>query len=749
MRRMVWAATIAMVGAVVAVSGMTPSSAATAPPSRAAAGPNVVVNGGFETGSFSGWTPGGASTSIVRSSHSGTFAAQLGSTSPTNGDSTMQQQVTVPTNATLTFWYQPHCPDTITYDQSQMQVRSTQGATLLTVLNVCSNSAAWTQASANLSAYGGQTVVLWFNSHDDNYAGDPTYTGFDDVSLTGTVAGNDFSMAANPASVSVAQGSSATSTISTAVTSGSAQTVSLSASGLPAGAAASFNPASVTAGSSSTMTITTSASTPAGTSTVTVTGTGASATHTTTVSLTVTGPPPPGLLQVSSDPYTNNTSEHATEVEPDTLSNGSTMVSAFQVGRFSNGGSSDTGWATSTDNGQTWSHGFLPGITTFQGGGPWARVSDPSVAYDAKHGVWLITGLVIDSSATGRGVSVSRSSDGLNWSSPVTAVSTTTSFLDKEWIVCDRTAASASYGNCYIEYDNNSAGNLVQMLTSTDGGLTWSAPRQTADAAHGLGGQPLVQPNGTVVVPYLADSAGQIRSFISTDGGTTWGSSVLISSSTTHAVAGGMRTSALPSAELDQAGKVFVAWQDCRFRSGCPANDIVISTSTSGTAWSAVQRVPIDAAASTVDHFIPGLAVDRATAGASAHLGLYYYYFPNAACSTTTCQLDVGFVSSVDGGTTWSAATQVAGPMSMTQIASTTQGPMVGDYISASFLNGRSYPVFAVGVTPTGGAAFNEAMYTVVGGMAARGGSARSDTWTGANNVAPTPQPSRARSTAF
>ncbi|MDQ6613757.1 MAG: hypothetical protein M3083_03125, partial [Actinomycetota bacterium] len=81
MRRMVWAATIAMVGAVVAVSGMTPSSAATAPPSRAAAGPNVVVNGGFETGSFSGWTPGGASTSIVRSSHSGTFAAQLGSTS--------------------------------------------------------------------------------------------------------------------------------------------------------------------------------------------------------------------------------------------------------------------------------------------------------------------------------------------------------------------------------------------------------------------------------------------------------------------------------------------------------------------------------------------------------------------------------------------------------------------------------------------------------------------------------------------
>src|SRR5207245_2003547 len=81
-----------------------------------------------------------------------------------------------------------------------------------------------------------------------------------------------------------------TSAVSTAVTSGNAQTMTLSASGLPAGATASFNPSTVTAGGSTPLTIGTTSSTPAGSYTLTVTGTGASATHSTSVSLTVTVP---------------------------------------------------------------------------------------------------------------------------------------------------------------------------------------------------------------------------------------------------------------------------------------------------------------------------------------------------------------------------------------------------------------------------------------------------------------------------
>ncbi|MFD0593266.1 M4 family metallopeptidase [Catellatospora coxensis] len=109
---------------------------------------------------------------------------------------------------------------------------------------------------------------------------------------TACPTGNDFSLAASPASGSVNPGSSVTSTIGATLTNGSAQTVSLSASGLPSGATASFSPTSITsAGGSSTLTIATSSSTPSGTYAVTVTGTGASSTRTTTYSLTVNGAP--------------------------------------------------------------------------------------------------------------------------------------------------------------------------------------------------------------------------------------------------------------------------------------------------------------------------------------------------------------------------------------------------------------------------------------------------------------------------
>src|SRR6266550_5490435 len=64
------------------------------------------------------------------------------------------------------------------------------------------------------------------------------------------------------------------------------------------------------------------------------------------------------MVKVSKDPYTNTSSYHKTQVEPDTFSFGSTIVGTFQTGRFYDGGSSNIGWATSTDNGATWTHGF-------------------------------------------------------------------------------------------------------------------------------------------------------------------------------------------------------------------------------------------------------------------------------------------------------------------------------------------------------------------------------------------------------
>ena len=431
------------------------------------------------------------------------------------------------------------------------------------------------------------------------------------------------------------------------------------------------------------------------------------------------------LTQISVDPYTDAQAQHRTEVEPDTFSFGTTIVSAFQVGRVSGGGSSNIGWATSTNGGATWTSGFLPGITTV-GGGAYQQASDPSVAFDAQDNVWLISTLGLNGSRVD--VLTSRSTNGgTSWGNPIV---TATGSLDKNWIVCDNTISSPFFGNCYTQYDLTS-GNQIRMRRSTNGGLTWGAALSPSGGAVGLGGQPVVRPNGTVLVPYRATNAAQIRSFRSIDGGASWRATVLVSSVSHHTVAGGLRESPLPSAEVDAAGTAYVAWADCRFRGGCARNDIVVSESTSETTWAAPYRIPIDATSSTVDHFVPGIGVDPSTSGGTARLGVTYYFYPNSSCTAATCQLDVGFISSTTGGASWSSATQLAGPMSLSWLPNTTQGRMVGDYISTSVRDGgNAYPTIAVATAPTG-STFNLAMYVPTGGRPISSG-ARSAATTGA-----------------
>jgi len=117
-------------------------------------------------------------------------------------------------------------------------------------------------------------------------------------------AANDFSISASPSSMTLAQNATGTSTISTAVLTGAAETINLSVSGVPAGASASLSPTSVTTGGSSTLTVN-SGTAAGGTYTLTVTGTSPSITHATTVTLTVNAPPPPPDFGISISPASN------------------------------------------------------------------------------------------------------------------------------------------------------------------------------------------------------------------------------------------------------------------------------------------------------------------------------------------------------------------------------------------------------------------------------------------------------------
>jgi hypothetical protein len=104
----------------------------------------------------------------------------------------------------------------------------------------------------------------------------------------GTGAQPSFALSASPNNPSVGQGGAATTTITVVPQNGFTGTVALSATGLPAGVSAAFNPASTT--TTSVLTLTSSSSSATGTTSVTVTGTSGSLMPTTPVSLTVAAP---------------------------------------------------------------------------------------------------------------------------------------------------------------------------------------------------------------------------------------------------------------------------------------------------------------------------------------------------------------------------------------------------------------------------------------------------------------------------
>ncbi|HLX50268.1 MAG TPA: carbohydrate binding domain-containing protein [Streptosporangiaceae bacterium] len=148
---------------------------------------NAITNGGFETGTLTGWSCGGqaAVCSVTTSNpHSGTYAAILGSASPTNGTSSLTQTFTAPAgSATLSFWYNVTCPDTVNHDWATATLKDNTTATTKTVLpKTCATSSGWKQITATITA--GHSYTLTLTSKDDNHPGNPTHTEYDDVATS-------------------------------------------------------------------------------------------------------------------------------------------------------------------------------------------------------------------------------------------------------------------------------------------------------------------------------------------------------------------------------------------------------------------------------------------------------------------------------------------------------------------------------------------------------------------------------------
>ena len=388
--------------------------------------------------------------------------------------------------------------------------------------------------------------------------------------------------------------------------------------------------------------------------------------------------------RISTDPYRGG-GLHATEAEPDSYAWGSTVVATFQVGRFSSGGARNVGFAVSTDAGRHWRNGLLPRLTVSSSPrGEFSRASDPSVAYDSLHSLWLIATLGFSDHESA--LLVSSSTDGRDWSAPSVAARKQSGnegiLFDKEWIACDNGASSPFRGRCYLSYSDIENMRLATQ-TSTDGGRTWSQPvgspdnagRRGIQSAYAPAPQPVALPDGVVVEPLYDDGIAVVRS---TDGGATFSAETMVAPSRFSTSA--LRSAPFPSVEVGADGSALMAWPGCARRPNCSGNDLLFSQSTDGLAWTPPTVIPLGPG----NHVIAGLAADPVRPG---RVAVAYY-------TESGGKLTVQLTRSVDGGATWSRPLLLSPERMPFGRLAFSNGVMVGDYISTSFAGGRAVAVF-------------------------------------------------------
>ena len=329
--------------------------------------------------------------------------------------------------------------------------------------------------------------------------------------------------------------------------------------------------------------------------------------------------------------------------------------------------------------------------------GPSARASDPVLAYDALHGVWLANTLAIAPDATR--LTIHRSRDGVAWTGPIDAARAPAADLayDKNWLTCDNGATSPFRGRCYLAYTlvgEQEGEDDLAVQYSVDGGLTWSAAATVHVPVTGV--IPVVQPNGTLTLFFWSPRTGMVA-VRSTDGAATLGAPATVASFR-FKDARPFRAPPIPAADIDGTGRIVAVWQDCRFRSDCQANDIVFTRSPDGTTWSQPARVTRGRNA-----VMPTIGVEPGT----GRLAIAYYVIrPDG--------VDAELVTSRDG-TSWSAPQRLTPRrMAFAWMPETSLGRMLADYIGVTWSSGRPLVVYALASPPRNGK-LRQAIYAASG----------------------------------
>jgi hypothetical protein len=404
-----------------------------------------------------------------------------------------------------------------------------------------------------------------------------------------------------------------------------------------------------------------------------------------------TSPLPGGLPQVICDPDCNQeirpgpAQVNEVDLQVNPVDPNNVVAAANDYAQPS--GAHWVGYYWSRDGGRTWGQNLLPGypgsraLTTLSGMG---ASGDPALAFDTRGNVYLagiaFTVVPVPGPNPGRDsvIFVAKSADGGETYSQVVVVAraiTKFSFHDKEWVTVDPTNDYVYV--VWVRFNAALVGEMV-FSRSTNGGLTWSAPRIISDATTGefqvQGAYPMVTADGILHITWVDFQTNQVRYVRSTDHGATFSDPVDIATANeppSPLPNANYRTALLPQGAVDTGysqyqGSLYVAWNDYRNDD----TDIYLTISRDGgDTWSQERRVNTNLLGDGTDQFMPDIAVTP-----QGYVVMIWYDRRDDPNNTLVRPY---FAISTDGGENWTDFG--VGP------------PFNGDHGGTSFLSGESH----------------------------------------------------------
>ena len=372
------------------------------------------------------------------------------------------------------------------------------------------------------------------------------------------------------------------------------------------------------------------------------------------------------------------------------------LLATFQEGRYTDGGSIDCGYSVSHDGGLTWSRALIPKLSTASGG-IYPRATDP-VARIAQNGNAFLNTLGLNGDLGA--VLVSRSTDGgNNFDAPVIVYQSPNSslFPDKNWMALNPFGPNA--GRIVVTFTlftANSNATPIMRVLSDDGGLTWGSPGYIHPSNYETqGSQPVFLPNNRLAIVYynfnFTDSSADdyLECVTSSDGGVTFGAPRRVAPIARYHPPGIRSGSIIPSATGDgTTGNLYVVYQGL-VDAFTPPRVLFTKSIDGGLTWSAPRGISDNPAATSV--FNPAIAASPD----GQKLTVSYYTGRDNPNSATL--VDMYLAQSLDGGATWQPNIRVSSTSTDVSLSpKTASGYMLGDYLGIAETTNVNIPAVPV-----------------------------------------------------